>query len=83
MKIIANVFLLFKSHNHLDIAFKALKPEIESTSLVRSKVNMDIKDNYLILKIEATDIVALRATINTYLRWLLAIDEIYNLLENK
>lgn len=50
--------------------------EKENTSNKRFSSKIFLKNNTLIISIEAEDIVALRATVNSYLRYLSAIEEI-------
>ena len=48
---------------------EAIKPEIDSDIHGRSKVELKY-DNELILTILASDLHAMRAAVNTYVRWL-------------
>ena len=52
------------------IVLAALNPEVEKPSTARSTVTLTRKDTCLVLKVKAKDTVALRATLNTYLRWI-------------
>ncbi len=76
----ANAFIRLKlpSERHLKIVLNALKPEVKKAPTKRSRTILKRQDTSLILKIEAEDTVALRATVNTYLRW---IDTLRNVLE--
>jgi len=58
---------------------KALKPEIESQFSDRTKVSMEQKSSGLKMTFKASDIVALRAAVNSYLRW---IQGILNIVED-
>ena len=58
---------------------KALQPEIESQFSDRTKVSMEKISDGLKMTFEASDIVALRAAVNSYLRW---IHGILNLVED-
>jgi len=69
----ALVRLRFPSEEHLEIVFKALKPEVRKPPTMRSQAILEKEDNVLILKIKAKDTVALRATINAHLRWISSI----------
>ena len=52
----------------------ALKPEIHD-EVSRSQMNVEEEKGELVISFEAEDVVALRAAINSYLRWAkLAID---------
>jgi KEOPS complex subunit Pcc1 len=54
----------------------ALQPESESPSSERSKTSIKIKGNHLIIKTVASDTTALRASLNSYLRWVEGIQNI-------
>jgi len=47
----------------------ALIPEAERPSSARSSVTMEIEGQMLIIQVRASDIAALRAALNSYLRW--------------
>ncbi|MCK4614577.1 MAG: hypothetical protein KAU14_07230, partial [Thermoplasmata archaeon] len=53
----------------------SLKPETGITS--RTKIELEMRDNELFLVITAKDSTALRAGINSYLRWLNEALEVY------
>ncbi len=55
------------------IVDESLAPEVERPTSERSNVMMSSKKGEVIISIEASDIVALRAAINSYLRWVGAI----------
>jgi len=77
MKANAVLRLKFPSQRHLEIIFKALLPEVRKPPTMRSRASLEKDDTFLVLKIEAKDTVALRASVNAYLRW---IDSIINTL---
>jgi KEOPS complex subunit Pcc1 len=52
------------------IIYEALKPEIESSHASRTRSWVQINDNKLILEVQARDSTSLRATVNSYLRWI-------------
>jgi len=70
MKATAVVRLKFPSEKRLEIVFKALEPEVDKSVTMRSRAELEKEDNFLVLKIEARDTVALRAALNAYLRWI-------------
>ena len=70
MKAKAIVRLKFPSKKPLEIVFKALEPEIKKPTTDRSKANLERRNNFLVLNVEARDTVALRAALNAYLRWI-------------
>jgi tRNA threonylcarbamoyladenosine modification (KEOPS) complex Pcc1 subunit len=64
------VRLRFSSKRLQEITYGALKPETDKPPrTTRSKTVMEKTDDFLVLTIEARDVVALRATVNAYLRW--------------
>jgi tRNA threonylcarbamoyladenosine modification (KEOPS) complex Pcc1 subunit len=54
----------------------ALQPESESPSSERSKTSISIEDEHLIITTYASDTTALRASMNSYLRWVEGIQNI-------
>lgn len=68
MKAQAVVRLEFLSEKQLKVVLEALKPETETSSTNRSKVNMKSENQSLILVFNAKDTSALRASMNSYLR---------------
>lgn len=68
MKAQAVIRLNFSSEKQLKVVLGALKPEIETSSTSRSKVDMKTEGQTLILDFRATDTSALRAAMNSYLR---------------
>jgi len=79
MKAKAVIRLKSISEKHLKIISEALTPEVKKPATKRSKVNVDMKGKFLILSVEAKDTIALRATLNAYLRW---INSTINVLES-
>jgi len=58
------------SEDRLKIVLSALEPETKTSTSTRSRVKVQAKGNTLRLNIEATDTSALRAAVNSYLRWI-------------
>ncbi len=54
----------------------ALKPESETPSSDRSETKVLIKNDYLVIETLASDTSALRAALNSYLRWVEGISKI-------
>jgi tRNA threonylcarbamoyladenosine modification (KEOPS) complex Pcc1 subunit len=52
-----------------EVCCKAIEAETAGDMLRRSVVTMSYQNNALTLEIEAEDLTALRASMNTYLRW--------------
>jgi len=78
MKATAIIHLKFPSEKRLEIVLKALKPEVDRPATMRSRAKLEKDGNFLVLKVEARDTVALRAALNAYLRW---INSTLNVLE--
>lgn len=70
MKAKATVHLQFSSEKRLTVLINALMPEASRPATKRSKVMLTRDSTFLVLAVEATDTVALRATMNAYLRWI-------------
>lgn len=80
MRTRASVRLKFPSKRRLEIVVKALEPEIRKPATKRSRASIEKENTSLVLKVEAIDIVALRATLNAYLRWISAIYGVFSTL---
>ena len=70
MKAKTIVRLRFSSKKQLATLRKALAPEANRPVTTRAKVVLKGEENFLVLKVEAKDTVALRAALNAYLRWI-------------
>jgi len=81
MKAKAVIRLNFSDEKPLNVVLGALKPETETSSTSRSKVDMKTEGQTLILDFRATDTSALRAAINSYLRLIGVAMNIQNLTE--
>jgi tRNA threonylcarbamoyladenosine modification (KEOPS) complex Pcc1 subunit len=55
-----------------------LRPESEMPSSSRSHVNIHIQEEGILLTIKASDTTAMRAAINSYLRWIMGILNMFN-----
>jgi tRNA threonylcarbamoyladenosine modification (KEOPS) complex Pcc1 subunit len=69
---VACIAIEFDSKAYSKAIFKALKPELRIPFTSRSKVEMNLRGKSIALKIRAKDLTALRAAVNSYLRWLLS-----------
>lgn len=58
------------------ILIEALKPEAETPSSTRSRVNLKSWEGGLSIEVEASDTAALRAAVNSYLHWIGGIMEV-------
>jgi tRNA threonylcarbamoyladenosine modification (KEOPS) complex Pcc1 subunit len=69
MKAKATIRIKVSSIAHLTSLLEAVKPETKRLGN-RSKVEIYRDGFFVILNVEAKDTIALRATLNTYLRWI-------------
>jgi tRNA threonylcarbamoyladenosine modification (KEOPS) complex Pcc1 subunit len=65
----ATIHLTF-TEKQVDTLFSALTPEAKAPPTHRSTVKLEKDGCNLTLIVEAEDTVALRATLNAYLRWI-------------
>ncbi len=80
MKAQALIRLKFPSERDVEIALQALQPETKTAPVARSKVQVVGEGRNLILSFEAKDTSALRAAINSYLRWVHLTKDVVGLL---
>lgn len=74
----ATVRLKLVSEKQLTALVYALTPEIQSPTTRRATIKIEKHGKFLKLTVEAKDTVALRATLNAYLRW---IDSTLNVID--
>ena len=77
----ATVRLKLSSKQQGQIIIDSLKPETSHPASRRSKATIRLEDRVLILEIEAYDTTALRASLNSYLRWINSILDVLNNLK--
>jgi len=77
----ATISLDFPSEERLKIVLDALRPETKISVTSRSKVHAEGKGTRLKLIFEATDTSALRAALNSYLRWIVVINDACSAME--
>lgn len=82
MKAEATVRLKFPSEKQLETVLNSLRPEAENPSTTRSRAGFDREGAFLVLKVEARDTVALRAALNAYLRWILAVCDVCSTVDS-
>jgi tRNA threonylcarbamoyladenosine modification (KEOPS) complex Pcc1 subunit len=61
--------------NLTEAIYSALKPELMASDFLGSRVQISVEDHSMTVQIEAQNIATLRACINSYLRWIMAIRE--------
>jgi tRNA threonylcarbamoyladenosine modification (KEOPS) complex Pcc1 subunit len=69
----ASVRLKFASQKQIQTLLCVLTPETQTMQTTRAKVKLHTEGDFLIFSVEAEDTVALRATLNAYLRWVQSI----------
>jgi len=77
----ATVRLKFTSDKQLKTLFDALTPEAKAPVTRRAVVKLEKDGLFLLLNVEAEDTVALRSTLNTYLRWISSTSNVVELIE--
>ena len=82
MKAKASVRLRFSSEKHLTTLLNALAPEANAPVSRRTKAVLEKEGNFLVLKVEADDTVALRAALNAYLRWIGSTVKVLEVIEH-
>jgi tRNA threonylcarbamoyladenosine modification (KEOPS) complex Pcc1 subunit len=82
MKAEAEVEIAFPLPRMGQIIAEAIHPELENSPAERSEVRLIVEENGKItLYISATDTSALRAALNSYLRWISAITKTLKIFE--
>lgn len=69
--------------SNADTILKAITPELKSIPSRRIKASIRCVNGGLLLCLEAEDLVALRAGMNTFLRWIAAIEKCVSLVDSK
>lgn len=72
----------FEDSKQAQVILKSLKPELSGSPSDRTSVKMKIHDCTLKIIIQAQDSASLRASVNSYLRWIKLSDELLNLEMN-
>lgn len=83
MKAKTTVRLQFFSEKRLNALMNALMPEASRPATKRSKVMLTRDQQFLVLTVEASDTVALRAALNAYLRWINSTITVLDALESR
>ncbi len=78
----ATVRLKFTSQKQVSTIIEALKPEADAPITRRANVNLQNDGLFLVLTVESKDTVALRATLNAYLRWINSTVNVMQLVED-
>ncbi len=69
------------SQDLANIVYKALRPETEVSRASGSGVQISVEENVLTLCFSSQKTAALRALVNSYLRWVMMINDVVTVLE--
>jgi tRNA threonylcarbamoyladenosine modification (KEOPS) complex Pcc1 subunit len=78
----AFVRLKFASQKQLSTLLEALTPETNTQVTRRANIKLEKDGLFLVLTVEADDTVALRATLNAYLRWINSTINVMHMVED-
>jgi tRNA threonylcarbamoyladenosine modification (KEOPS) complex Pcc1 subunit len=81
-KATASIRLKFASQKQLTTILNALTPETKAAATRRATVKLEKDNDFLMLTVEAEDTVALRATLNAYLRWINSTVNVMDMVEH-
>lgn len=81
LKAHATVQINLKSSANVKVISKALRPETRVPVTSKSKVKIKVEDKTIVLKFETADTPSLRSSISSYLRWVQAIQYVYDVIE--
>ncbi|XHH08545.1 MAG: KEOPS complex subunit Pcc1 [Candidatus Bathyarchaeia archaeon] len=77
----ASIRLKLVDQKQLAAAVAALQPEVNSPITHRANVDLQVQENFIVLTVNAEDTVALRATVNAYLRWIASTINVVEVVE--
>jgi tRNA threonylcarbamoyladenosine modification (KEOPS) complex Pcc1 subunit len=77
----ATIRLKIPSEKQLTTLLDALNPEAKTTITRRATVKLEKDGLFLVLEVDAEDTVALRSTLNAYLRWIGSTVNVISLVE--
>jgi len=60
----------FDTTHDAEIIYNSISPEIELENNNRSRTTITLNDNSICININSDDVVSLRASINSYVRWI-------------
>jgi len=84
MAIKAKAIIRLKFHSDKELAtlIAALTPETNALATRRAQVKLEKDGGFLVLTVVAEDTVALRSTLNAYLRWINSTVNVIDVVEN-
>ena len=68
----AEIALDFSTENEASVIFHAINPETKEVASERARTTITQDGNVLHIKIEAEDLTAMRASMNSFLAWISA-----------
>ena len=77
----ATVRLRFISEKQQSTVLRALMPEANAPATRRATTVLEKEGTFLVLRVEAKDTIALRATLNAYLGWIGSTLKVIEVLE--
>jgi tRNA threonylcarbamoyladenosine modification (KEOPS) complex Pcc1 subunit len=78
----ADIRLKLSNQKQVETLLNALNPEANAPVTRRANVKLQKDGLFLTITVEAEDTVALRATLNAYLRWISSTVNVIQLVEN-
>jgi tRNA threonylcarbamoyladenosine modification (KEOPS) complex Pcc1 subunit len=78
----ANIRLKFNSEKQIATLLDCLMPEAKAPVTRRANVKLEKDGLFLVLTVEADDTVALRSTLNAYLRWINSTVSVIDVVEH-
>jgi tRNA threonylcarbamoyladenosine modification (KEOPS) complex Pcc1 subunit len=78
----ATLRIKISSDKRLTTLLEALTPEANAIASRRASVNLEREGVFLVLTVDAEDTVALRSTLNAYLRWISSTINIMDMVEH-
>jgi tRNA threonylcarbamoyladenosine modification (KEOPS) complex Pcc1 subunit len=78
----ATLRIKISSDKRLTTLLEALTPEANAIASRRASVNLEREGVFLVLTVDAEDTVALRSTLNAYLRWISSTIKIMDMVEH-
>lgn len=77
MRLVLKIF--FETKEKALKIFNSIKPELNKLPAQRSKTLISIKNNCFVIKIISKDLIALRASINSYLKGIILANNLISL----
>lgn len=68
----------FEDLKQAEIVMKVLEPEVDSSPSERSRVDLNLTGKIMDVNITASDVTSLRASVNSYLRWIMLSLDVLN-----